>query len=120
METNDDISLKQRIYLEGIASGMNYSEAAQFADVDRTTGWHWRQDAEFMKLVEKAQEIRVDNLKKEAERRAMRGSDKLLMFLLCNYDPDNFQMAQRVDLNAKVNSRAEVRIVSEFEGDDLV
>lgn len=110
---------RQRVFLEGISAGLNYTEASQLADVDRVTAYRWRQDPEFAKRVKEAREVSVDMLIKEAERRAMRGSDKLLEFLLCNYSPERFQRAtQKIDMTA--NTRSEVRIVSEFDGDDLV
>lgn len=111
---------RQRIFLEGIASGLNYGEASAMAEVDRVTTWRWRQDPAFMARVKEAREVSIDMLVKEAERRALRGSDKLLEFLLCNYAPDRFQRTQKLEMDARVKSQAEVRIISEFDGDDLV
>lgn len=108
----------RRLFLEGIRMGMDYSEASLFAGVNRATSYRWRQDPEFQKQVDAAREVCIENLIKEAERRAMRGSDKLLEFLLCNYAPDKFKRTQSVEMNAKVQSRAEVKIVTEFDAND--
>lgn len=56
-------------------------------------------DPAFARRWEDAQRIKVDHLIAEAERRAMKGSDKLLMFLLTNYVPDRFKSSsQRVEV----------------------
>jgi hypothetical protein len=57
-----------------------------------------RENEAFAKRWENATRIRVDHLVAEAERRAMKGSDKLLMFLLQSYDPTRFRHQSSLDL----------------------
>lgn len=57
-----------------------------------------REDEAFAKRWTDATRIRVDHLVAEAERRAMRGSDKLLIFLLQSYDPAKFRHKESLDL----------------------
>jgi hypothetical protein len=57
-----------------------------------------RGDEAFAKRWEDATRLRVEHLIAEAERRAMRGSDKLMMFLLQSYDPARFRHQQSIDL----------------------
>lgn len=93
-----DLSDRMRIFLEGIRAGMSYVEAADHAGVHRATTWRWRQDPEFAAQVKQAEEVSVDQLKREAHRRAMRGSDRLLEFLLVNRAPEEFQRVQNINL----------------------
>jgi type IV pilus biogenesis protein CpaD/CtpE len=55
-------------------------------------------DPVFAKRWEDAQRVKVGHLIQEAERRAMVGSDKLLMFLLTNYAPDKFKKASALEI----------------------
>jgi hypothetical protein len=56
------------------------------------------EDPAFAKRWDDAKRIRVDHLIAEAERRAVRGSDKLLIFLLQSYDPARFRHQSSLDL----------------------
>lgn len=94
-----DLSDRKRIYLEGIRAGLDYSESSALAGVDRSTSYRWRQDPEFAALVEQAKEVSIDNLEREAHRRAMKGSDRLLEFLLVNRAPEKYQSTRKVELS---------------------
>lgn len=101
----DELSVRRELYVEAVACGMSFSGAAEFAGVDRSTGWRWRQDPEFRQRVKDARQVTVDRLRAEAERRAMCGSDRLLEFLLCNYDPEKFRPArQRVEISGHLST----------------
>jgi len=104
---------KREVFLEAIRAGMDISDASAYCGVNRSTTWHWRQEPEFKKLVEQAQAISVETLKQEAHRRAMRGSDRLLEFLLINRAPDEFQPAR-----AKVEVSGHMSI-SEMSEEDM-
>lgn len=87
--------------LELLAEGCDLSETAAALGVHRHTLRRWRQgDPEFARRCVEAAKVHVDALKAEAERRALRGSDKLLMFLLCNYAPDQFSMQSKLEVSA--------------------
>lgn len=98
LEIND----RQRIFLEAIAAGMNFSEAAQHAGVDRVTTYRWRKDPAFQAEVDKAKEVSIEALEREAHRRAMRGSDRMLEFLLVNRAPDKYSNSRKIDLNGSL------------------
>lgn len=57
-----------------------------------------RNDPEFAKRWEDATRTKVEHLIREAERRALQGSDKLLMFLLTNYAPEKFKKASTLEV----------------------
>jgi hypothetical protein len=58
-----------------------------------------REDKDFAKRWEDATRIKVGHLIQEAERRAMAGSDKMLIFLLTNYAPDKFKKASTLEIS---------------------
>jgi transposase-like protein len=119
----EDIELgeKQQIALEYIRStGASDSDVARAARIDRSTLYRWKQDPAFLGLYKAARQVGIEQLVAEAERRAMRGSDRLLEFLLCNYAPDRFQKRETRDLNhAGITAFAVISGVPE-EGEDLV
>lgn len=91
-------------FVELITSGCNFAEAAEALGIDRSTAFRWRQqDADFAQACRDAFKASVDVLKREAERRAMKGSDKLLMFLLCNYAPEQFSNTQKVEHSGELS-----------------
>lgn len=76
--------------------------AALAVGVDRVTAWRWKKDPVFKERYDKARKVCLDQLVKEAERRAVNGSDRLLMFLLEHYDPERFGKREEINLgNAK-------------------
>ncbi len=109
------LSERQEIFLACIEGGARYSEAAEETGVHRVTAWRWKADPDFMKRYEAARRASVAKLKREAERRAMAGSDRLLIFLLCAYAPEEFQERQVLDHRGKLDiaetiSRARKRL----------
>jgi transposase-like protein len=93
-------STRKRVVLELLAEGSSICEAARGVGLDRSTVFRWRQhDPEFAQACRQALVANVEVLKREAERRALKGSDKLLMFLLCNYAPEQFSQAQKVEVH---------------------
>lgn len=82
-----------------LGQGCTVRDAAASVAIIWTTLYRKRNaDAAFAKRWEDATRIRVEHLITEAERRAMKGSDKLLMFLLQSYDPARFRHQQSIDL----------------------
>jgi hypothetical protein len=94
-----ELSERQQVYLEAVRSGMSFCEASKHAGVDRSTGFRWRQEPTFKSLIKAAQAFSVDDLKAECHRRAMKGSDRLLEFLLVNRAPEEFQSVRKVELS---------------------
>lgn len=95
---------RKAIYLEAISAGAKHMEAAEVARVDRSTAYRWRSDPEFVIKLREARRVCLDKLVVEAERRALHGSDRLLEFLLVNYDPARFQRAtQKLEHSGSVD-----------------
>jgi hypothetical protein len=110
-----------------MAAGMGPSEVAAAIGVNRVTLFRWRQeDPTFDERLTAALNVTLEKLKREAERRAVNGSDKLLMFLLERYDPATFHLAQKlehsgaVDLASAVLAGRRRAAVDDEPGSDLV
>lgn len=100
---------RKRVFVELMASGCSFTEAAEGVGVNRVTAFRWKQeDPEFAQACRTALRIGVDVLKAEAERRALKGSDKLLMFLLERYDRETFHIAQKLEHSGQVDLAAAV------------
>lgn len=100
---------RKEAVLELLAEGLNFSEAAAALGMHRHTIRKWRKaDPDFAQRCVDAAKVRVETLKAEAERRALRGSDKLLMFLLCNYAPDQFSMQSKLEVSAGADLAATI------------
>jgi hypothetical protein len=99
----ETLTERQEIFLGYVEGGARYNEAAEETGVHRVTAWRWRADPSFMKRYEAARKASVAKLKREAERRAMAGSDRLLIFLLCAYAPEEFQERQVIDHRGKLD-----------------
>ncbi len=100
----ETLSERKELFLGYIEGGARYNEAAEKIGLSRMQAWRWKkQDPVFVKRLEAARKVSVAKLRQEAERRAMAGSDKLLVFLLCNYAPEQFQERQTVDHRGKVD-----------------
>lgn len=99
-QEDDDITLSERqeAFLSLIEEhGVADREAAEIIGVSRWAVWRWKKDPDFSPRYKEARKVRLEHLVKEAERRAMNGSDRLLEFLLCNYAPDKFSNKQKVE-----------------------
>lgn len=92
---------KRDEYVRLLGEGCTSGWAARGVGVHRITAWKWRRDdAEFDARCREAEKVRADKLIAEAERRALRGSDKLMEFLLCNYYPERFKRpGQKVEVS---------------------
>lgn len=75
-----------------LAAGCRVRQAAAACALDWSHLYRKRrEDAAFAKRWEDATRVKVEHLIAEAERRAMHGSDRLLMFLLSSYQPERFK-----------------------------
>lgn len=116
---------RKRVFAELIATGCSFNEAAEALGVNRVTAFRWRQeDPEFAQACRDALKVSINVLKAEAERRAIRGSDKLLMFLLERYAPDQFHIAQKMEHSGAVDLASAVlaarrRTAAAEPGEDL-
>jgi len=79
-------------FLANLRSTGNVSQAAAAAGVDRSTAYAAAvRDSAFATAWEMAADEAVDGLEAEGRRRAMNGSDQLLMFLLRGLRPERYR-----------------------------
>jgi hypothetical protein len=85
-------------FIRLLAQGCRVRDAAASVAIHYSTLYRRRDvDPEFAKRWEDATRVKVDHLIKEAERRAMGGSDKLLVFLLQAYQPERFKQRTAIE-----------------------
>lgn len=86
-------------FIRLLGEGEKVKHAAAAVSIHFVTLYRRRNaDPEFAKRWEDAQRIPVQRLEGEALRRAMRGSDRLLEFLLKSLAPERFGEKQRLEL----------------------
>ena len=90
MATRANDQQKER-FLEAHANGATVCDAARSAGVHRGTVYKWRErDPDFALAWREARDKFVQELEMEAYKRAIEGSDRLLIFLLRSYKPDTY------------------------------
>ena len=90
-----------RAFLTALAAGHSVTTACHLSRLGRTAAYAWRNDdptfaAEWLD----AAEAGIDLLEDEARRRAMGGSDLLLIFLLRNRRPDVYRPSKTPQLDS--------------------
>lgn len=87
-------------FLKALSEEPNVSRACKEARVPRSTAYHAREeDAKFRQAWDEAIDDGVDVLEQEARRRALTGSDTLMIFLLKAYRRERFGDKATIDLN---------------------
>ena len=95
-------------FLRAYRTGMSVGNAARAAAVDRRTVYRWRdRDPEFAKAWLEAREGLVEDLEMEAYKRAFKGNDRLLMFLLRSYKPVTYNERRQKDKNNQQQAESE-------------
>jgi len=90
-------------FLAELKEGASVTEAAETAHIGRRTAYDYRAiDEDFASRWDDAIEARTDRLEVEGERRAMQGSDTLLMFLLRGRRRSVY--GEKVEVNAQVQA----------------
>ena len=98
-------------FLRTLAATGNVSLACQAAKVARTRAYEARQrDEDFAVAWHEALEDACDELESEARRRALAGSDQLLMFLLRSHRPERYCDKHRVRREDPADRRVETRV----------
>ena len=83
---------KKDRFLRALVATGTVTTAAEAAGVHRRTAYKWREaDEEFAALWDEALEDAADKLEAEAIRRAYKGSDTLLIFLLKGLKPERYK-----------------------------
>lgn len=98
----------REIYLAYIRRGANVSEACRAIGIARTTANRWERDPEFAAKVREARIYSVSDLENEAHRRAMRGSDRLLMFLLAAKKPEVYTPLSKLEHSGRVDLASQI------------
>ncbi len=93
--------------LAALAKTGNISASARAADIERSTHYKWiRSDPDYAAAADQALETAVDVLEAVARKRAMVGSDTLLIFLLKAARPEKYQDRFHVEHAGKVKVEA--------------
>lgn len=104
----DDVSplkeTRMREFLALVGAGYTDQDAAHAVGYSRWVSYRWKKEYPgFLDAYDRAKHINVDALIIEAKRRALRGSDRLLEFLLCNLAPEQFKRQPDVKVDVGVN-----------------
>jgi hypothetical protein len=92
----------ERAFLETLRTHGVVTAACLTANIERSTAYRARErDEGFAKLWDDALDQACDLLEFEAKKRAMQGSDTLLIFLLKAHRPDKYRERLDVNLNLK-------------------
>lgn len=96
---------KKRALLIAFCESGNITQSAAAAECERTIHYYWLQeDPAYAKAFEQAEARFADNLEAEARRRAIQGSDTLMIFLLKGAKPDRYADRSKVALGGDANS----------------
>jgi len=90
--TATTVEKKKQRFLRVLAQTGQVTAAAKAAKSDRTTFYRWREkDKDFADAWDGAWDLGGDALEDEARRRALAGSDTLLIFLLKAHKPNRYR-----------------------------
>ena len=94
---------KKAAMLAAIAKTGNISASARAAEIDRSTHYEWlHADPDYAAAVDQALEDAIDVLEAVARKRAIVGSDVLLIFLLKGARPERYRERYQVEHAGKV------------------
>ena len=92
-----NVQIKKQHLIAAYASGGNVSEAVRQVGVGRRTHYDWLQeDQEYAQAFEDARQDAGESLVAEARRRAIAGSDTLLIFLIKGAFPEVYRERHEV------------------------
>src|ERR1700756_5465712 len=96
---------KRQQFLELLSESGNVRASCAALNLCRSTLYQWRaSDSAFAAAWDSALELGADGLEDEARRRAMAGSDILLMFLLKALRPEKYRERSQVHIHNNVTS----------------
>jgi hypothetical protein len=95
---------KRCAFLTALAAGHSVTTACQLSRLGRTAAYAWRSDdPAFAAEWQDAADAGIDLLEDEARRRAMAGSDLLLIFLLRNRRPAVYRPPKTLQIDSVVH-----------------
>lgn len=90
---------KRKRFLSALAAGCSVTAASKAAAVGRTCLYRWRADDDtFARAWDDAAEQSIDLLEDECRKRAVAGSDLLLIFLLRNRRPHIYRPPRQIGI----------------------
>jgi hypothetical protein len=110
----------QRRFLSAFAQAGNLTAAAELSGMTRQIHYVWLSSPEYRKAFETAKDIGVDIVQWEARRRAMDGSDRLLIFLLKAMKPEVYRDNYRPGPRAKIDHQAIRKPIEVLTDDELL
>ena len=122
VQNNTSIKTQQlkKVFLDIYPEAFTITEACKKSGINRTTFYYWLDhDPQFVQDMEVAKKSAVDLLEAEARRRAVKGSDTLLIFLLKGAAPDKYKDRVEQKINADVNIKKEISELSDEELQDI-
>ena len=93
---------KKKAFLLAYINCGTIKSAAKAAGIERTTHYYWLADPEYQQAFNTASLMAGQSLQDEAVRRAFKGSDRLLMFLLKGAMPDKYKERRQIQSESKV------------------
>lgn len=105
-QTQDEIlHAKKRAFLAAYEQCGNITQASKAVGISRQTHYDWmRDDDDYKKAFADAEEAAGDALEAEARKRALAGSDTLLIFLLKGHKPEKYKERVAADLSGGLNN----------------
>ena len=112
---------KKKAFLLAYINCGTIKSAAKAAGIERTTHYYWLADLEYQQAFNTASLMAGQSLQDEAVRRAFKGSDRLLMFLLKGAMPDKYKERRQVQSeSSKVAvSREEIERLDVLDDEEL-
>jgi hypothetical protein len=90
-------------FIEGLNENGNVTQVCRALDLHRPAIYAWKKDdPSFAREWEDALALGVEGLEDEARRRAIQGSDLLLIFLLKGAKPEKYAYRSQVDVNNNI------------------
>ena len=104
-----ELTHHQKSFLVAYSELGNLTAAAETAGLVRQNHYRWLGEAPYAAAFKIVEEVAVERLEAEARRRAMEGSDVLLIFLLKGARPERYRDNHRIDLQGQLAHQAEVK-----------
>jgi len=104
---------KKRAFLAAFAECGEVKQSAELADISRELHYDWKaQDEEYAAAFAVAELLAADELEDEARRRAKKGGDKLLMFLLSALKPEKYKVRKEITSQVEHKHRVEIDLTA--------
>lgn len=99
----DEVKRRQESFLHAYSLTGSLQHAEMASKISRQNHYLWmREDPTYKERFDRARVEAIDSLESEAFKRAMQGSDTLLMFLLKGNAPGKYRDSMKIDNNTTV------------------